>query len=521
MEIKISRDELGKRKLFLSTPMYAGACSGMYTKSMTDLSAMCVKYGIELKIYYLFNESLITRARNYCCDEFMRSGSTHLMFIDSDIGFNPNDVIAMLAMQTDDSPYDIIAGPYPKKSVPFNGLIETEDGLQKIGQLVKDKYTGKVLTINEETGILEWNKVIEHHVSLGHPSKRWVSIGRQGRKNLVVTDDHECATVDDVLYPNKIQYVEAKNLKGKYILKKPVSNRKNNVNPLYNKEQMSFLIGTLLGDGSITKTGYLKFGHSVKQQKYLHLKESLFCGKLSSVKNIGSYWTKERIIQEGDTLVKIQPEYKEYFGQFLECPRNEQILKLRELMYPEGKKIIKNVLSLLDEKGLAFWYLDDGNLYYQINSPRVRFCTDSFSYDEHLLLQTHFDEKWGIDINISKHKNTHRLNLSVKEHNKFFNLIKKFVPTHMEYKLPEQYRGGEKHKYNNTLLEYAAEYVKDVRTVDNYSPNSSQQPRKQYDIGVENNHNFICNGYVVPIVYHGKRSKWPSIRGPPMRIQMN
>lgn len=122
MEIKISKEELSKRKLFLATPMYGGQCAGMYSKSVADLSAMCLRYGVELKMYFLFNESLITRARNYCCDEFMRSGSTHLMFIDSDIGFNPQDVLAMLAMMTDDSPYDIMAGPYPKKCISWEKI---------------------------------------------------------------------------------------------------------------------------------------------------------------------------------------------------------------------------------------------------------------------------------------------------------------------------------------------------------------------------------------------------------------
>ena len=122
MEIKISKEELSKKKLFLATPMYGGNCAGMYTKSMTDLAALCLRYGVELKLYFLFNESLITRARNYCCDEFVRSGSTHLMFIDSDIGFNPNDVIAMLAIQSDDSHYDVMAGPYPKKCISWEKI---------------------------------------------------------------------------------------------------------------------------------------------------------------------------------------------------------------------------------------------------------------------------------------------------------------------------------------------------------------------------------------------------------------
>ena len=93
MEIKVEIDELRKRKLMVATPMYGGACAGMFTRSVADLSSFCAQHGIALQYYFLFNESLITRARNYCCDEFMRSDADHLMFIDSDIGFNPQDVI--------------------------------------------------------------------------------------------------------------------------------------------------------------------------------------------------------------------------------------------------------------------------------------------------------------------------------------------------------------------------------------------------------------------------------------------
>lgn len=119
IEIKVPIEELRKRKLFLATPMYGGQCAGMFARSVADLSALCTHYGIPLQMYFLFNESLITRARNYCVDEFMRSDATHLMFIDSDIGFNPQDVIALMALASDNSPYDIIAGPYPKKCISW------------------------------------------------------------------------------------------------------------------------------------------------------------------------------------------------------------------------------------------------------------------------------------------------------------------------------------------------------------------------------------------------------------------
>lgn len=127
MKIEINIDELRKKKLFLATPMYGGQCAGMYAKSIADLSALCAKYGIPLQLYYLFNESLITRARNYCADEFMRSDATHLLFIDSDIGFNVQDVLAMLAIQTDESPYDVLGGPYPKKCISWEKIKQAVD----------------------------------------------------------------------------------------------------------------------------------------------------------------------------------------------------------------------------------------------------------------------------------------------------------------------------------------------------------------------------------------------------------
>jgi glycosyltransferase involved in cell wall biosynthesis len=59
------------------------------------------------------NESLITRARNTCADEFLNStDATHLLFIDADIGFNPEDIPKMI-----DRDVDIVCGLYPKKEI--------------------------------------------------------------------------------------------------------------------------------------------------------------------------------------------------------------------------------------------------------------------------------------------------------------------------------------------------------------------------------------------------------------------
>jgi hypothetical protein len=117
MEIKVKIDDLKQNKLFVATPMYGGMNHGMYMKSCLDLQSILTRYGVEVKFSFLFNESLITRARNYLVDEFLRSECTHMLFIDSDIHFNPQDVIALMALDK-----EVIGGPYPKKSINWGNV---------------------------------------------------------------------------------------------------------------------------------------------------------------------------------------------------------------------------------------------------------------------------------------------------------------------------------------------------------------------------------------------------------------
>ena len=123
MKIEVSLDQLKQTKIFVGTPMYGAQCAGTYTKASTDLAMMCAANGIGIQFYYLFNESLIQRARNYIADEFMRSDCTHLLFIDADIGFNPRDVLGLLAVNLNDpSKYNIVTGLYPKKTVAWEKI---------------------------------------------------------------------------------------------------------------------------------------------------------------------------------------------------------------------------------------------------------------------------------------------------------------------------------------------------------------------------------------------------------------
>ena len=101
-----------KPKIFVATPMYGGMCAGFYTQAIIQLLTTCQANGVDVEYSFMFNESLITRARNSLTHAFMQTDCSHLMFIDSDIKFRAEDVIHMIRAEK-----DILCGIYPKKEI--------------------------------------------------------------------------------------------------------------------------------------------------------------------------------------------------------------------------------------------------------------------------------------------------------------------------------------------------------------------------------------------------------------------
>jgi hypothetical protein len=116
----LAMEHLKKQKLFVATPMYGGMNHGLYMKSCLDLQSLLTQHGIEVRFSFIFNESLITRARNYLVDQFLQTNCTHMLFIDADIHFESRDVVNLLL-----SDKDIIGAPYPKKSINWKNVAET------------------------------------------------------------------------------------------------------------------------------------------------------------------------------------------------------------------------------------------------------------------------------------------------------------------------------------------------------------------------------------------------------------
>ena len=109
-------------KVFVATPMYGGMCAGFYTQSVLTMGQVFAQNGIGLSFSFMFNESLITRARNALAHQFLKSDNTHLMFIDSDIKFFPEHIIPMI-----NADKDIICGIYPKKEINWETVKRAMD----------------------------------------------------------------------------------------------------------------------------------------------------------------------------------------------------------------------------------------------------------------------------------------------------------------------------------------------------------------------------------------------------------
>ena len=111
-----------KTSIFVATPMYGGLCNGSYAMGMIQSTQTFATNGILMYFGFTQNESLITRGRNSLADDFLSTDCSHLMFIDADIGFNPNDIIHMI-----DADKDIICGIYPKKEIDWCRVKEAVD----------------------------------------------------------------------------------------------------------------------------------------------------------------------------------------------------------------------------------------------------------------------------------------------------------------------------------------------------------------------------------------------------------
>lgn len=96
--------------LYILTPCYGSMCYIDFTLSLTRTLFTLLNFGIKANVEVCRGDSLISRARNGLIAKAMNNGATHMLFIDSDITWDPLDVLKLIV-----SDENLIGGIYPKK----------------------------------------------------------------------------------------------------------------------------------------------------------------------------------------------------------------------------------------------------------------------------------------------------------------------------------------------------------------------------------------------------------------------
>lgn len=199
-------------------------------------------------------------------------------------------------------------------------------------------------------------------------------------------------------------------------------------------DPLNILTGMILGDaclvlGKTSRNALLRLQHSPAQREYLLHKVS--------------------ILQQF-TSVNVREVENDGYGHatvVAETKSHPLYTRLHDRWYINRRKSVTlDVLQHLDEVGLAYWFMDDGSLtrHYRhlrngglsISGREIHFHTQSFSYDENVLMRDYIQYRFGVNMRVSTHKKIYYvLGCGSIEGQKLFKIISPYVLPLFNYKL--------------------------------------------------------------------------------------
>jgi hypothetical protein len=139
------------------TPCYGGVACIEYVTSLMNTMNVCQALGINLKIEFCRNDSLVSRARNNLVAKALNDPKvTHVMFIDNDIVWQPESIIKLLVADK-----ALIGGIYPLKNYFWGQLTEPN--------IIKnwiDAKNGSILKdVMSDEGLIQ-NKLLKYNLNI-------------------------------------------------------------------------------------------------------------------------------------------------------------------------------------------------------------------------------------------------------------------------------------------------------------------------------------------------------------------
>ena len=197
----------------------------------------------------------------------------------------------------------------------------------------------------------------------------------------------------------------------------------------FTSEEFDIVLGSLLGDGAISRQKSIKSeccfyeGHSTKQREYVEYKHK----KLHRWIGCKIYPLKHNLNGVYHTTLNFLTR------------RNKKFTELRNLFYVNNKKhsskkmpynLISNEINSLS---LAIWAMDDG---YNRRDKGFEFCSENFSKPDQNLLIDILRNKFDIISHLGRiRKSEYRIKINKADKKTLFNVIRPHVIPTMEYKI--------------------------------------------------------------------------------------
>lgn len=185
-----------------------------------------------------------------------------------------------------------------------------------------------------------------------------------------------------------------------------------------NKESRNLLIAMLLGDGTICSNYVFKLSHGDKQKEYLEWK----------IKQLNEHGIRNNGLKSYTSTCGFNLGKTVYYTQLSVIPF---IKTLRRVCY-KPYKILGNrkLLNRLDAKGIAIWFMDDGNLNPKkregvIKGFYIKIST-CLPKDQVQVIINYFKEEWNISFYMfheGKKEDSYSLCCGTKEGRKFLDIV--------------------------------------------------------------------------------------------------
>lgn len=197
------------------------------------------------------------------------------------------------------------------------------------------------------------------------------------------------------------------------------------------RQQKEVLAGLILGDGSVCEnknTSSVENSIKFENMEYLEYIK-LLLGDIYSY-NINN----KRVSGYGSCIVRGRTKYLADIFNFLDEIYVKRTADIKQ------SKLKENIIKYFSPLSMAVLYMDDGSLCHNENQKdRANIAICDYNDEDALIIQKCFN-KFDIYPVIYKTENYNRLRFNTEDAYKMFDLIRKYVPKIMQYKLPSEYR---------------------------------------------------------------------------------